>query len=344
MVQIESNCHRPIFITGVYRSGTTLISQILNNHSSLRIIHDTLHFFRFYLAKYNPVNETYTKIVQEASNRLLERYAIYVPKDEIIYSLDQLSDVSFRDVYNEIMFHTFCNCDTTLRWGEKSLIQWSNIPTFLQMFPHGQAIHVIRDPRDVLASYREMTNELPHKYLDAIFTCLHSMTWASNMGAQLDVDQYMVLKHEDLVTEPQQTLYQICKFLDIPYQANMMDFSLYKDQSGNDWNSNTSFNDIPNEITSASAYRWKNKLQPFEIALVESIIGNRLELFGYSSSNQTFTSQDLQAMWYHIENTPLIQHRLKHWLETGEGIESYPSDPTKSDNWESLEDAVQMHK
>lgn len=31
--------------------------------------------------------------------------------------------------------------------------------------------------------------------------------------------------------------------------------------------------------------------------------------------------------------TPLLQSRLHHWLSTGEGVESYPSDPTDPKNW-----------
>lgn len=335
MVEIESNSHNPIFITGVYRSGTTLLAQILNNHPSLRIIYDTLHFFRFYLGKYNPVHQHYKNILKDTNDRLFKRYGIEVPLDNIIYNLEQYPDISFRDIYNEIMTQTFCGGNKALRWGEKSLVQWSNIPMFLQMFPNGQVIHMIRDPRDVLASYRQMTNELPHKYLDAIFACLHSMNWCSEIGSAIHPDKYYVLKHEDLVARPTETIDNICKFLNIEYNKTMIDFSLYKDQVGNEWDSNTAFNDIPNRITSASTERWKQQLRPFEIGLTESVIGDLLEIFGYPPSGELMSVTDIQLIWKHIQSTPLIQKRLEHWLETGKGVEDYPSDPTNPINWES---------
>ncbi|MBO54723.1 MAG: hypothetical protein CL886_03590 [Dehalococcoidia bacterium] len=336
MTEDRINSGGPIFITGVYRSGTTLISQLLNNHPDLRVIHDTLHFFRFYLGKYNPINDRYKDIVQDASDRLHERYNIKVPVHDILYYLKQLPNISFGDIYNELMIYTFCDGNRKIRWGEKSLIQWSNIPVFLQMFPNGQVIHMVRDPRDVLASYREMTNELPHKYLDAIFACLHSMNWASTVGPTLRDKSYLILRHEDLVKNPKDTINNVCAFLDIPYLNQMMDFSQYKDQAGNEWKPNTSFNDIPNKITATSAERWKQQLSPFEIGLVESVIGDLLETFGYCESKIQLSAADLQLMWKHIQSTPLIQQRLRHWIETGEGVERYPSDPTNSINWESL--------
>ncbi len=78
------------------------------------------------------------------------------------------SDVQLRDVYEAIMVETFCDGRLDMRWGEKSLMQWSNIPLFFEMFPNGQVVHMVRDPRDVLASYREFTNEVQFRYLDAV--------------------------------------------------------------------------------------------------------------------------------------------------------------------------------
>ena len=325
----------PLFITGVYRSGTTLISKILDSHADLTIVSDTLHFFRFYLDKYNQDGATYKRIVSDTAHRLYDRYKIHVPENDINEYLGRLSEISFRDIYNTIMIQTFCNGDRNARWGEKSLIQWTNIPLFLHLFPKGQAIHMIRAPRDVLASYREMTNESANKYLDAIFACLHSMDWASKVGSTLNNKQYLILKHEDLVTNPSATIHNICNFLNIQYNENMTDFSSFRDQTGNPWESNSAFGDIPNNITAVSVGRWQQHLKSFEIGLTESIIGNLLETFDYEPSNTKLTRQDLQLMWEHIHSTPLIQQRLRDWLHTGEGVESYPSDPTNPTHWQS---------
>ncbi|MGM0411630.1 MAG: sulfotransferase, partial [Bacillota bacterium] len=37
----------PILITGTFRSGTTLISQIMRNHPNIALVYDSVNFMRF---------------------------------------------------------------------------------------------------------------------------------------------------------------------------------------------------------------------------------------------------------------------------------------------------------
>lgn len=324
----------PLFLTGMYRSGTSLVSQVLNNHPRLRVIYDNLHFFRFYLGKYIPLEDRYPDIVQEAKQRLGERWGIHVPADRILERLKANPTLELKDVYDAIMVETFCEGDGGIRWGEKSLIQWTNIPLFLQMFPTGQTIQILRDPRDVLASYREYTNETPYKYLDTAFAYLHCLNWAATTGASLPKDRYMLLRHEDLVTNPEETTRNICAFLRIQYDPVMFDFSSYQDQKGDPWDGESSFGDSHEEITPISVGRWRSQLQPFETAFIESILGDLLPAFGYEPSGVKVGTADLRTIWERIGATPLLQSRLRNWFETGQGVESYPSDPTNSVNWD----------
>lgn len=328
-------CESPIFLTGVYRSGTTLPAQILNNHSQLRITYDTLQFFRFYLGRFDPIKNRYTEIVNDAAWRLDKRYLIKVPKKLILSRLDEMTEVKYKDVYTAIMVETFCAGNRDLRWGEKSVLEWTNIPTFLTMYPEGKALHIIRDPRDVLASYREVTIEPRYRYLDAVFACLHSMNWAATTGAALPNDSYLVLKHEDFVTKPEQTTRQICRFLDIEFEPDMLDTSQFRNYEGKRWEGNSAFGDVSNQISSRSINRWHSKLQDFELIFVESIIGeDLLKHFGYQASGIKVNAANLQKLWEYVQATPLLQNRLQHWLSTGEGVESYPSDPTDPANWD----------
>ena len=41
----------PILITGVYRSGTTYFSRILNAHPDLDVTYDSVNYFRFIIEK-----------------------------------------------------------------------------------------------------------------------------------------------------------------------------------------------------------------------------------------------------------------------------------------------------
>ena len=329
------NTDKPLFLTGVYRSGTTLVAQVLNNHPDLRIIWDSLHFFRYFLsAKYSPIKDSYRSIVSDAAYRLSKRFDVKVPQREIIERLDTIPSIEFKDVYQALMVDTFCGGRDDVRWGEKSLLQWTNIPLFLQMYPDGQVIHIIRDPRDVLASFREYTYEEPDRYLDAIFCCLHSMNWAENIGSSLPNNRYKIIRHEDLVTTPELTCREISDFLQIEYDPVMLDASQFVDSKSQPWSGDSSFGDIPQQIVSTSVGRWRSSLSPYEILLSESIIGNLMTKFGYELSGVTTVASDWQQLWSSLKSTPLIKERLGYWLDTGQGIERYPSNPTDPSNWE----------
>ena len=53
----------PILITGVYRSGTTIISRILNAHPSIDCTYDSVSYFR-YIVKKNIPAEKYREIIK----------------------------------------------------------------------------------------------------------------------------------------------------------------------------------------------------------------------------------------------------------------------------------------
>ncbi|MFX0134328.1 MAG: sulfotransferase [Candidatus Hodarchaeota archaeon] len=325
----------PIFITGVYRSGTTLPTLILNAHSKLRITFDSVQFFRFHLGKYNPIKERYAEIILEIADRLKKRFSMEIPKERILEKLSKINKISYKSVYSTIMIETFCEGNTDLRWGEKSVLEWTNIPTFLSMFPNGKTIHIIRDPRDVVASYREMTVEPKYRYLDAAFACLHSLNWSVDIGESLPSDKYYLLRHEDIVSAPEETTKKLCNFLKIDFEPEMLDLKNFSNRSGtHKWEGNTAFDDIEENISIKSMNRWKNKLRKHEILFVESIIEPFLmEKFGYELSGIKFTIRDMHKLWKYLKLTPLIQSRLNQWLITGDGVESYPSDPTIPTNW-----------
>lgn len=324
----------PILMTGVYRSGTTLIAKMLGAHPHVRVASDSLNFYRFYLGPYEPVALRYPEIGAEAKDRLKKRFSIYVPDKRVIERLQELGNVTLKDVYEALMVETWCEGNEKLRWGEKTLLQWTNIPLFLQMFPNGYAILIIRDPRDVLASYREFTIETPHRYLDAVFACLHAMKWAATTAKALPQERFITVRHEDVVSNPEDFAREISSFLDLEFDPGMLDASQYADNTGKPWQPNTAFGDVnQGSISAKTKERWRSTLEPFEIAFAESVIGDLMEEFGYRRSGITIRIEDLAALWERISSTPLLQERLGHWWRTGQGVESYPSNPLDPKNW-----------
>lgn len=330
---IESE--EPVFITGVYRSGTTLITRVLDLHSQLAVTYDSVQYLRFYYDQYDKPSSQFEEIVSSVADRLRDRYSIELDVDSILSRITGDGPVTHARIYNSIMKELLVP-NKKVRWGEKSVLEWTAIPEFLTMFPRGKVLHVIRDPRDVLASYRENTIEEQHRYLDAVFACLHSFEWADNEGGQISDDSYKIVRHEDLVQETRETIDSICDFLGVSFEEVMLDTSRFTNKKGEStWDGNSAFGDVQASkgFDPSSTGRWKNHLSDQEVLLTESIIGDLMERFEYPHSDRKMDSSQFRSFWDQIRETPLIQERLHKWFETGEGIEEYPSDPLNPENW-----------
>jgi hypothetical protein len=321
----------PILITGVYRTGTTYLSRIIDAHPQLNVTYDSVNYFRFVLKK-NISPSSYREIVQGICDRLMERHQIMLDSQRIISLIEKDPYINHQVIYSAVMdgFFNFSG----KRWGEKTLLEWTNIPTFLSMFSCGKAIHLIRDPRDVLASYKYMTIEPGYRYLDSIFANMHSMNAAKRYTDSLPRNRYLVLIYEEFIEDTKKSLHRICDFLEIDYCQEMLNENKHTDFSGNrfDIKTHTSFPEDLAEGKEIPVGKWKQKLDDFEVAFVESMLKLQMQEFGYSLSHG-HDSLQLGRFLDIIFEEPLLKERLIKYLQTGDGVESYPSDPTDPSSW-----------
>ena len=81
-------------------------------------------------------------------------------------------------------------------WAEKNQLMWREIPIFIGMMPNAKAIHIIRDPRSVLASFKNYTRYAYPACLGSVFNSYDSLKTA------LEHQQYLgesikLVKFED---------------------------------------------------------------------------------------------------------------------------------------------------
>jgi len=318
-----------IFITGIYRSGTTLISRILNNHSKLWVTYDLVHFMRFSYERYNPVQlqENAETLVKEIHARILKRWNVALDVKSVISVLNASTEITYRTVYETIMESlALQHKGGALGWGEKTNVCWGKIPDFLKMFPEGKVIHILRDPRAVMCSYREMSYEPGYAYLDSAFASLHSFVSAKQFSKKLGKENYYYLKYEDLVNDPSQTIQSICNFLGIEFEDVLLNALTFTDKQGERWKGDSSFDKDLRTISKKPLNRWKASAKNIETFFIEMINRPVMHDFNYALSGIHLTKEEWIEL-YDILNDRIINSRYKHWIKTGEGIEAYPSDP-----------------
>ncbi len=318
-----------IYITGIYRSGSTLVSRILNNHSKLWVTYDLVHFMRFSYDRYNPVQlrKNAEDLVKEIYARILKRWDVALDVESVISVLDTSTEITYRKIYDAIMESlALQHKGDAVGWGEKTNVCWGQIPGFLKMFPEGKVIHILRDPRDVMCSYRVESYEPGYAYLDSAFASLHSFVSAKHFSSTLGKENYYCLKYEDLVNDPSKTVRSICNFLGIEFENVLLNALEFTSKKGERWEGDSSFDKDLKTISKKPLNRWKTNAQNFEVFFVEMINRPVMREFNYPLSGIHLTKEEW-VEFYDILNDRIIKSRYKHWLKTGEGTEAYPSDP-----------------
>lgn len=319
----------PVFITGLYRSGTTLLSRALNAHPKLSITYDNVHFMRFCYKKFEPLNnKNVFNLLNDVSERIFERSQIKLNTNLVISELNKLEKIQYSNIYNAIMKDCFLKNSNKLIWGEKTNVAWGAIPGFLKMFPKGKCIFLLRDPRDVLCSYKKMTTNPFPNYLDTIFASLGAFQQASYLTKKISKDNLLILKYENFVTNPEKILKDISSFIGISYNKSMVDINCYTDLTGNKWASNTSYKESLKNISPDSIGRWNKNILEEEICLLELLLKEEMVNYGYKLSQTKYSINSFIKSFEIIRNSPLLTDRFNLWLTEKRGVDTYPNNPS----------------
>lgn len=210
-----------------------------------------------------------------------------------------------------ILSSNTCDIDKAVAIGSKEVFCEEFIEPFLEYFgPEGIALHIIRDPRAVVASrnygkYREATGS---KY--PIFFIIK--TWkrtVTNYLLNKDKPDYLMVRYEDLARDPERQLSRICNLVRIKFSKNMVDTSKFKNSKGNRWQANSSFAD-QQTISTASINKWQEILPPEQIEIIEFYCKNEMSLLGYATTNDSFEPDRIANF---KEDTSQVRSWLKEY-------------------------------
>jgi hypothetical protein len=171
-------------------------------------------------------------------------------------------------------------------------------------------LHIIRDPRAIVASrnYGKYMEATESKY--PIFFMIRS--WrrtVENYFLNRNRTNYLMIKYEDLVTYPEDTLRQICNILQVRFSQDLLDFSKYTDTKGNKWKTNSSFEDAKT-FSTFSVSRWKGVLSSEEIEVIEYFCQSELKYMGYEVTTRDF---DVKRIFNFYEDITYVNYWLRKY-------------------------------
>lgn len=251
----------PFFIVGCGRSGTTLLRVMLDSHDDVAVPPESL-FIPDYLRSDKPA-----PVLRQA---LLREYEIR--EWGLAASEADLADCDDGAALIARIHELYAHSKGKKRWGQKTprLVRHGRL--LKQHFPGARFIHVVRDPRAV-------ANSLMRSNVHRSNALYAARRWNNDVAAGLELEPVLTVAYEALVTDPEPELKRICEFLGLDYSPSMLSYT----QKSVDYSA--FYQDIhkkladkpdPNRINA-----WRDKMDPRDIAVVESQLAVEIEPLGY---------------------------------------------------------------
>ena len=206
----------PILIVGCARSGTTIFRDLLRSHSRISIPPESLVLTRLLRVHGDPVDSAAARRLAASllGGTSIRTWGLGMTPADLEHRRSFSAMVA--DVYA-----AWARSEGKRRWGDKTPAYTEELPALRRIFPGGQVIHVIRDPRSVTASLTRVVWG-PRSVRGAAVRWRTTVEAARRDGAALGPGLYREVRHEDLVQEPERVLREVCDFLGEEFEPGML--------------------------------------------------------------------------------------------------------------------------
>lgn len=262
------SCSSLVVVCGCGRSGTTLARVILDTHSQI----------------YSGPESSLFLPKQVDEQDLSFKFGITASQIQSI-KRKSFSHAQFIDLFQALVLRQ--NGKTV--WADKTARNAHCLPYIKTHFPGSKIIHVVRDPRDVVASLRTHKKRKLEDgeirstgYIMPLSLCVDR--WAKAIEDVLPFrrrSDYHEVRYEDIVFNTEDTTKKVCAFLGLPFEEKMLDFHTIRGGT-RDYHKFPQNIEATNPISAASVGRYKTVLTQTQIKCVEESLGPLAQAFGYT--------------------------------------------------------------
>ncbi len=226
---------RAVFVVGMPRSGTTLMRVILNSHPDVAMFPGEFPLWRDVAPAHahrdlSRADERWPLIVALLEHPRVASAGVMLDDQALAASLEAEPTVTAGTVFAHAL-RQYARQAGKPRWGVKDPRTEFHVDAILTALPAAGIVHMVRDPRDVLASQRARWGRPAQHIVSTVEDWRRSVTLA-RLSAHDPTDParrgvgpnaYVPVRYEDLVADPTRIVRDICHALDLEFDPAMLD-------------------------------------------------------------------------------------------------------------------------
>ena len=258
------------FIVGVQRSGTTLLQSLLSKHPGISMEERAIAFR--IITCFNNLYDLLPFNVAHNKEAFLKWLIENDEKGRLAALIDTQNLADYQTIQELIQQSIYKKIaeEETIIWGDKSPNAQHYIKDLKLFIPEAKFLHIIRDGRANAysmskRSYQNLRLSAQHWVDGNIFGLVNQDI--------LGMDNYKILRYEDLLTNPEKELKEVCDFLEIPFNKKMLDLSNNTLQEEKQY--------VKSYFDTSKINAWQEQLSKKSIEQVETIQGPLLKKSGY---------------------------------------------------------------
>ncbi len=310
-----------VFIIGMGRSGTTLLTNILNSHDEIIATPENEFIINFH-NHFKRKEFKDKKVVEEFVSFLNFKYSktisFWKPKEGLINSILELEDSqkTYANICKLVYLHyPFAEEKTNVKLIiDKNPIYTIYIKNLKRIYPKSKFIILVRDYRDNILSRKKYSDTKSSIYkLAASWNYFYKVI--ENDCSEIKNDIHY-LKYENLVSEPEKELKLLCSFLGVNYQNKLLEYQdlsikikthLKENVSGKDFKKITTMHsNLEEEINTKRVSAFKNEMDQKQLILLDKLCNKNALKYGYEpiSKNKTklsfFETMNYLFAYYYV--------------------------------------------
>jgi hypothetical protein len=284
------------FITGMPRSGTTIVSSGLNKIRGVVVPKET-HYFEYLNTSFREKILPSKRL--ELAKKILQDNDVPNFEDTNGMPFDEMG--LYIDVINKIKKHFKAKLIV-----EKTPNHYKYLGKISSYQTNIKVIHLVRDPRDVYVSRQKVPWGRKSVYAIAS-EFKKSIAIIEDLKKQNI--ECMVVKYEDLIVNPRKYFKEICAFFDIEFSDSILDVRQTADYDVKQeyWKSKNN-----EALDSGNAYKWKRYSSERWPNVITCLSVAELKLFGYeyTYSHVTKSQLFLELLFFYKEGVTKMYRKL----------------------------------